>query len=208
MPFIDLARLSRFLDKVKLLIDEKISCISTPAPWRYQYIADCDVLGMVRDVDSHSVTKSSLPYKVNASELTDEENAYNDTTNETYASMLTATTERTAKIYIDTQIPETVSSMTVSFKIGTSNISPSVWTKKEYTVKCGGNTLASGEFALKTTGSVITLTVDKTSISPIIEIDITAQTTVDQYVRIFGASTTATYTATKAWVSLIRDNQS
>lgn len=207
MPVIDLVRLNRFLGKVKLLIDEKIAEISTPTPWKYQYIADGDVLGMVRDIDSQTVTKNSFPYKVVAPWIIDESNAYHDTTNETYAQMPTTTTERTAKIYIDTQIPETVSNMTISFKVGTSNISPSVWNKRSYVVKCGGVTLGSGDLVLKTMGNIVTLNVAKTSVSPIVEIDITAQTTMEQYVRIFGAEVSATYNATKKWVSMIRNDQ-
>lgn len=204
MPFVDLNGLNRFLSKAKTLIDAKIANVSTPAPWKYSYNAEADVLGMVRDVEAHSATKCILPYKVSATGLVDEANAYHDTTNETYASMPTGTDERTAKIYIDTQIPQTVS-VNISFKIGTSNISPAIWTKRRYTVKCGGVTLASGELPLRTLGTVITVT--GTLTSPIIEIDITAQTTMEHNVRIFGAQVDATYTATKEWITLIRQNQ-
>lgn len=205
MPIVDLNGLNRFLSKAKTLINEKIANISTPTPWKYSYNTAGDVLGLVRDVEAHSVTKSVLPYAVEATGVTDEANAYHDTTNETYASMPTGTDSRTAKIYIDTQIPQTVSNATILFKIGTSNISQAVWNERKYTVKCGGVTLAHGDFPLKTMGTVITVT--GTLTSPIIEIDITAKTTVDQYVRIFGAQMNATYTATKEWISLIRNNQ-
>lgn len=205
MPFVDLNGLNRFLSKVKALINEKIANVSIPAPWKYSYNVAGDVLGMVRDVEAHSVTKCALPYEIVATGLTDEANAYHDTTNETYASMPTGTDERTAKIYIDTQIPQTVSNVSVSFKIGTGNISPAIWTKRSYTVKCGGVTLATGELPLRTLGTVITVT--GTLTSPIVEIDVTAQTTMEQYVRIFGAQVDATYAATKEWITLIRQNQ-
>lgn len=202
MPFIDIGGLSRFLDKVKALIDERIANIS--APWKCRYIASGDVLVMERDVDRHTETKCVLPYKIDATGLADEANAYNDTTNETYASFPTGTDERTAKIYIDTQIPQTVNA-SVSFKVGSSNISPTMWTKHTYTIKCGGATLASGDFPLRTLGTVLTAT--GTLTSPIVEITVTAKTTAEHNVRLFGAQVDASYTTSKEWVTVMRQNQ-
>lgn len=72
-------------------------------------------------------------------------------------------------------------------------------------VKCGNTTLASGDFPLKTLGTVITVT--GTITSPIVEIDITAKTTVEQNVRIFGAQVDMTYTSSKEWVTIMRKNK-
>ena len=205
MPFIDLNGLNRFLTNVKTLIDSKISSINTPSPWRYSYNSTDDVLGLERDIETKTVTKCVLPYEVSADGITDEENAYHDTTNETYATIPVSTEEITSKIFIDTQIPQTVSNASISFKVGTSNISQSVWEKRSYVVKCGNTTLASGDFPLRTLGTVITAT--GTITSPIVEIDITAKTTVEQNVRIFGAQVDMTYTSSKEWVTIMRKNK-
>ena len=212
MPFIDLNGLSRFLEKIKRLIDEKVANVSAPTPWRYRYDSAGDVLGLERDVDSYTATKTILPYRITADvELTDKANAFNNTENTEYATMLTSTEARKAKIYIDTELPmdATLSAFSVSFKIGTSNISAAMWSARRYVVKCGGNTLGSGDFALRTTGNITTITVSDTSliVSPIIEIEITAQTTAEQSVRIFGAMVDATYTATQEWISVVHQNQ-
>jgi hypothetical protein len=211
MPFITLSGLGRFLTNVRALINAKAAEIS-PAPWKFTYNEAGDILGMERDLTAYTATRKDLPYKVTASvALTDESKAYNDTDNTEYAVMPTGTDERTAKILIDTQIPQgsTISSMTISFKVGSDNISPSIWTKRTYSVKCGSNVLGNGTLTLRTAGYVATISVTDTSkiISPIIEIDITAQTTEEKNIRIFGAQVESTYTATREWVTVMRQNQ-
>lgn len=210
MPFIDLNGLKRFLNRLETLIDAKLMNVS--APWRCRYDSAGDVLGMERDVESYTRETTCLPYNITAdAEITDKANAFNNTDNTEYATMLTATDERTIKMYLDTQMPPdaTASVVTIAFKIGTSNISQAMWTKRTYSVKCGGNTLDSGDFTLRTTGNIITVAVSDASLitSPIIEIEIKAQTTAEQSVRIFGAQADITYTANKEWVSMIRQNQ-
>ncbi len=212
MPFIDLGRLERFWWRVKQYIDAQVAgASSAPAPWAYRYDSASDVLGMERDIGQHASSGCSLPYSVTADvELSDEVNAYHDTTNTNYAILTTATEARTARMYIDTQLPSdaTISAMSVSFKIGTSNISSAVWTKRTYTVKCGNNVLGSGNFTLRTMGVVTTIEVSDMSLitSPIIEIEVTAQTTNEQNVRIFGAQADVEYTSAKEYVSVVRQN--
>ena len=212
MPFVDLIRLERFWQRVKQYIDSRGAGASAPTPWRYRYDSAGDVLGLERDVPSYTKTSSCLPYKITAdAEITDKANAFNDTENTEFATMLTATEERTIKIYLDTQLPldAIVSDMNIAFKIGTSNISQTMWTKRTYAVKCGGNTLDSGILTLRTTGNIITVAVEDMSLitSPIIEIEITAQTVSEQSVRIFGAQANVTFTAEQEWISVIRQNQ-
>lgn len=209
MPFIDLQRLDRFWERVKQYIDVNATGTNTPAPWMYRSDSAGDVLGMERNIGQHTSNDCSFPYSVTADvELGDELNAYHDTTNTSYATLTTATEARTIKIYIDTQLPSdtTISSMSVSFKVGTSNISSAVWTKRTYTVKCGNNVLGSGNFTLRTAGAVTTVEISNTSLvtSPIIEIDVTAQTTNEQNVRIFGAQVDVEYTSAKEYVSIVR----
>ena len=211
MPFIDINGLDRFLGKIKALIDEKIANIS-PTPWKYKYKAVGDILGMERNVSAYTATKKLLPYKVTATvELADKAKAYNDATNEEYATMATSTDERTMKMLIDTQMPTgaTISNMSIAFKVGSNNISPSKWTKRTYTVKCGGNILGSGTLVLKTMGNVFTIPVTDMSliVSPIIEIAVTVQTTEELSVRVFGAEVSTTFTATREWVTVMRQNQ-
>lgn len=211
MPFIDINGLDRFLGKIKALIDEKIANIS-PTPWKYKYKAVGDILGMERNVSAYTATKKLLPYKVTATVgLTDEAKAYNDATNEEYATMATSTDERTMKMLIDTQMPTgaTISNMSIAFKVGSNNISPSKWTKRTYTVKCGGNILGSGTLVLKTMGNVFTIPVTDMSliVSPIIEIAVTVQTTEELSVRVFGAEVSTTFAATREWVTVMRQNQ-
>ena len=184
---------------------------NTTAPWKYVYDANGDRLGMERDVASYATTKTILPYKVESTaELADAKNAYNNIDNAVYASMTTGATSQSASLFIDTQIPSdaTISSMSIAFKVGTSNISSAVWTTHTYSVKCGNNVLGSGDFALKTTGNITTVTVSNTSlvVSPIIEIELTALTTVAQNVRIYGAQVEVAYTSSKDSVSLLRQN--
>lgn len=216
MPFIDTNALNRFLwnllRKVETLIDAKLMSVSAPTPWRYRYDSAGDVLGMERDVEPYTKTENYLPYGITAdAEITDKANAFSNTESTEYATILTGTDERKIKMYLDTQIPPdaTVSAMNISFKIGTSNISQAVWTKRTYAVKCGGNTLDSGDFTLRTTGNIITVVVEDMSLitSPVIEIEITAQTTNEQSVRIFGAQADATFTAEQEWVTVIRQNK-
>lgn len=181
------------------------------APYKFIYDTDGDVLGMVRDVASYTKTKTYTPYNIEGDNITDKGKGYADSTNESYAELETTTESRTAKIYIDLEIPPTatISALTINAKIGTSNISSAVWTTHTYSIKSGSNVLGSGDFTLKTLGNVISLTVtDMTKIvSPIIVIELTAQTTVTQYVRIFGADVSITYSAAQEFVSLIRQNK-
>ena len=207
MPFIDLNRLERFWWRVKQYIDSNGT--NTPAPWAFRYDSASDVLGMERNIASHTSSDCNLPYNVTADiGLCDESNAYHDTTNTNYATLTTAAEVRTARIYIDTQLPSDsiITSMSVSFKIGTSNISQAVWTTRTYTVKCGDNVLGSGNFTLRTSGVVTTIEVTDTSLitSPIIEIEVKAQTTNEQNVRIFGAQADVEYTSAKEYVSVVR----
>lgn len=211
MPFIDLNGLNRFLEKVKALINAKVVGMS-PAPWEYSYNAAGDILGMERDVPSYTATRKVLPYKVTASvELVDEAKAYNDTTNTEYATMATSADERTMKMLIDTQLPTgaAISDMSISFKVGSNNISPSMWTKRTYTVKCGENILGSGTLVLKTLGNIVTIPVTNKSliVSPVIEIAVTAKTVQEQTIRIFGAEVSTTFVATREWVTVMRQNQ-
>lgn len=184
---------------------------SATEPYKYVYEAGGDVLGMVRDVASYTKSKTYTPYNIEGDNITDKEKGYADSANESYAELGTTTASRTAKIYIDLGIPPiaTISALTIKAKIGTSNISTSVWTTHKYSIKSGANVLGSGDFALKTAGNVITLTVsDMTKIvSPIIVIELTAQTTNAQAVRIFGADASITYSATQEYVSIIRQNK-
>lgn len=212
MPFVDLNGLNRFLGKVKTLIDTKTANLTAPTPWRYQYDASGDVLAMVRDTDVYTTTRKDLPYKVSASvDIADVAKAYNDTTNAEYASMPTANEERTLKILIDTQVPPgaAISNMNISFKIGSNNISPSIWTKRIYSVKCGSNELANDTLTLRTMGSIFSFSVSDKSliVSPVIEISVTVKTTEEQIVRIFGAQVETTFTATQEWVTIMRQNQ-
>ena len=203
LPFTD--------EDIRSLIGSGGSDVSSPTPWAYRYVSESDVLGMERDIGQHASSGCILPYSVTADvELNDEANAYNDTTNTDYAMFVTATEARTLRFYIDTQLPSdaTISAMSISFKIGTSNISPAVWTTRTYVVKCGGNVLASGNFTLRTTGYVTTITVTDMSlvVSPIIEIEVTAQTTMEQNVRVFGAQVDVDYTSAKEYVSVVRQS--
>lgn len=181
------------------------------APYKYIYDTDGDVLGMVRDVASYTKSETYTPYSIEGDNITGRGKGFADSTNETYAELETATTSRTAKIYIDLGIPPTatISSLTINAKVGTSNISSAVWTTHTYSIKSGGNVLGSGDFTLKTAGNVISLTItDMTKIvSPVIVIELTAQTTVAQYVRIYGADVSITYSAAQEFVSLIRQNK-
>lgn len=211
MPVITLNGLNRFLTKVKALIDAKIANVA-PTPWRYKYISAGDILGLERDVTAYTASKKILPYKVTASVgITDEAKAYNDTENAEYATMATSTDERTMKMLIDTQVPPgaTISSMSIAFKVGSNNISPSMWAKRTYTVKCGDNILGSGTLVLRTMGNIFTIPVTDMSliVSPVIEIAVTAQTVEEQTVRIFGAEVNTTFTATREWVTVMRQNQ-
>ena len=211
MPFIDLERLERFWGRVKQYIDANGAGTNTPAPWAYRYDSASDVLGMERDIGQHASSDCILPYSVTADvELGDEANAYHDTTNTNYATLTTAAEERTVKMYIDTQLPSdaTISAMSVAFKIGTSNISSAVWGTRTYKVKCGANVLGSGNFTLRTAGVVTTIEVSDMSLitSPIIEIEVTAKTTNEQNVRIFGAQVDVEYTSAKEYVSVVRQS--
>lgn len=181
------------------------------APYTYVYEAGGDVLGMVRDVASYTKSKTYTPYNIEGDYITDKEKGYAGSANESYAELETTTTSRTAKIYIDMGIPPvaTISSLTINAKIGTSNISSAVWTTHKYSIKSGANEIGSGDFTLKTLGNVISLVVtDMTKIvSPIIVIELTAQTTNAQSVRIFGADVSITYSAVQEYISLIRQNK-
>lgn len=184
---------------------------SAMAPYSYVYDTDGDVLGMVRSVSSYTKTAKLIPYNVDSDYVTNKARCYSDSSHEYYAEMETTTTSRTAKLYIDMEIPQSasISSLTINAKVGSSNISSSVWTTRTYSVKSGSNVLGSGSFTLSTSGSVITVSVtDMTKIvSPIIVIELTAQTTNTQNVRIYGADVAITYTASQKYVSLVRQNK-
>lgn len=189
---------------------EKVAGVNPIAPYSYVYDTDGDVLGVVKDVASYSKTATFIPYNLEGENITDKARCYANSNNEYYAEFATTTSARTARLYIDIGIPPsaTISSLMINVKVGSSNISSATWTTRAYAIKSGGNTLASGSFTLGTSGKMITATItDMTKIvSPIIVVELTAQTTSSQYVKIYGADVSITYSATQEYVSLVRQS--
>lgn len=186
--------------------------VTTPAPWKFVYDTHNEVLGLTQDVESYTKTIKEKAYNIEwDGDITNLDNGCGDSDNTLYATLPTATTARTGRIYIDTQMPTgvTLSSFSVSVKLGTNNISPSIWTTHSYIIKCGSYTLKEGDFTLSMNGAKITATVTNPVVlaSPVIVIEFVAQTTDEREVRVYGADVQATYTATKEYVSLARGSK-
>lgn len=179
------------------------------APWKFAYDSYGDVLSLERSVTGYTKSKTITPYNIAGTvDISNVSNAYSNTDNTAYAQIATSTTANKITLYIDTGIPSdaSITSLAISFKTAATSISTSVFSTRQYSVKCGGNTLRSGSFSLSTTGRITTVTVTDMAkiVSPIIVIELTIAATAGHYLKLFGAQVEIGYSSSRERVSIIR----